>query len=1025
LTVGRDVYFRRGAFNARTPAGVRLLAHEAMHVAQQSAASIRLAAARPLLDMPGEDWDQRADEFAAAFVEGRRADLRVRKDAASATLPLIQRHVSYEHRALGDLSTADLGAISLGSGTRRSESLKRQIELQLLWNHDPEKVDEEAVKRVCPGPPWIRTLRLGPDEVLLTYGELNALPDYFANPTVLESLKKDMLLPILQVIRQESYNQLTLLLENRNPNLTFPKAASSPWRWSFVNSFMETHDLDVFTGEMGINGVDHYNGLLSRNACHFAPYSWHRWQNSHIIARDLAMKAHKTSDGSEKALLTKKAWTYHGYADHFLQDSFSAGHLINKTMVLQWWVEWAAKNTYLYVDNWDLIKDMTVDQQPGIGGSHLYNPEFPGPSNDPQTAEEASSFMERLKTTRVVANGYKIDEITAYQKYLALLGSAVAQLALNALHDMFNEKSVWVGSGARPGGFEVWGDDTLFKDPKGKQGVEATSETAQLSQQALLDILSRGDTGISVKSLRDHFPTQAGGSADDLVDLATWNRSKRSLCESDLFGNAWLRIKDFALTAAVPRLSPSSRDEDRLAWYKNLENSGLHETAVLVDNGHLYAGCNGFIYELDRASGKILRSAVVGQRGIGGDYLTTLATDGQTLFAATHGYVYGISLKTWDTLWNAGVGEHGYHHVSVGYYAGQLYAGCNGHVYRIDRSNGNVVGNIDLGGGDQSLNHNGPYLLAGREDHVAGIAVPDAAHPNRFEVAWQSQQISSPNGNPMNTVLMGDRLFAASGVLLELDPNTGAIIQPFGMDYKDGSGDVRLATDGTRIFAGYSDIVHGFQPPNARWRTPVGSLMTEKGVTGHHPVSVLMLNGRLFSGCNGYFYELQPDSGVVRHWMLPTYQFGVGDYNTRMATDGTDIYIGINGYVYKFAITPRVQKPFPIRGVLLAGKFRTQQELNAMSHDDMRNTLIVELTEHSKQSNYQAFDNDTLAGMGAVLVFLREAKIRDDAALATMSADDQRKALIVELDAQTQLGPRLQGFSNMQLVLTALGVDRI
>ena len=96
-----------------------------------------------------------------------------------------------------------------------------------------------------------------------------------------------------------------------------------------------------------------------------------------------------------------------------------------------------------------------------------------------------------------------------------------------------------------------------------------------------------------------------------------------------------------------------------------------------------------------------------------------------------------------------------------------------------------------------------------------------------------------------------------------------------------------------------------------------------------------------------------------------------------------------------------------------------------MSHDDMRNTLIVELTEHSKQSNYQAFDNDTLAGMGAVLVFLREAKIRDDAALATMSADDQRKALIVELDAQTQLGPRLQGFSNMQLVLTALGVDRI
>ena len=42
-----------------------------------------------------------------------------------------------------------------------------------------------------------------------------------------------------------------------------------------------------------------------------------------------------------------------------------------------------------------------------------------------------------------------------------------------------------------------------------------------------------------------------------------------------------------------------------------------------------------------------------------------------------------------------------------------------------------------------------------------------------------------------------------------------------------------------------------------------------------------------------------------------------------------------------------------IRGVLLAGKFRTQHELNNMSHDDQRNTLIVELTAHSNQSNYQ------------------------------------------------------------------------
>ena len=114
-----------------------------------------------------------------------------------------------------------------------------------------------------------------------------------------------------------------------------------------------------------------------------------------------------------------------------------------------------------------------------------------------------------------------------------------------------------------------------------------------------------------------------------------------------------------------------------------------------------------------------------------------------------------------------------------------------------------------------------------------------------------------------------------------------------------------------------------------------------------------------------------------------------------------------------------------IRGVLLAGGFRTQRELNRMTPDDQRNTLIVEMAGHSKQSvaSYQAMRDDTLAGVGAVMVFLREGGIRNDAALKTMTADDQRNVAIVELDGQTRLGSRLQGVSNMDLVLLALGAD--
>jgi len=114
-----------------------------------------------------------------------------------------------------------------------------------------------------------------------------------------------------------------------------------------------------------------------------------------------------------------------------------------------------------------------------------------------------------------------------------------------------------------------------------------------------------------------------------------------------------------------------------------------------------------------------------------------------------------------------------------------------------------------------------------------------------------------------------------------------------------------------------------------------------------------------------------------------------------------------------------------IRGVLLGGQFRTQHELDKMSEEDQRNTLIVELAAHSNQTNLQSFNNFELGGSGAVMVFLRGAGIRTDAQLKKMSCDDQRNVAIVEIGAQTNLGSKLQGITNIDLVLTALGVDPV
>jgi hypothetical protein len=115
-----------------------------------------------------------------------------------------------------------------------------------------------------------------------------------------------------------------------------------------------------------------------------------------------------------------------------------------------------------------------------------------------------------------------------------------------------------------------------------------------------------------------------------------------------------------------------------------------------------------------------------------------------------------------------------------------------------------------------------------------------------------------------------------------------------------------------------------------------------------------------------------------------------------------------------------------VRGVLLTGKFLTQHELNKVSANDQRNRLIFELATRTQENgaHLQGMDDATLAGVGALFVFMREAKNRNDQDLKTMTADDLRNTLIVGVSAQTGLsGPVLQGMKNIDLVLLALGKE--
>jgi len=112
-----------------------------------------------------------------------------------------------------------------------------------------------------------------------------------------------------------------------------------------------------------------------------------------------------------------------------------------------------------------------------------------------------------------------------------------------------------------------------------------------------------------------------------------------------------------------------------------------------------------------------------------------------------------------------------------------------------------------------------------------------------------------------------------------------------------------------------------------------------------------------------------------------------------------------------------------VGGMLLAGKFRSREQLDRMSREDRRNTLITELAGRTKDavSYYQSLNDTNLAGVGALLVFLRETRSRTDQQIKTMSADDMRNTVVVEVNVRTNRSiSELQALSNMNVAKLVL-----
>lgn len=132
-------------------------------------------------------------------------------------------------------------------------------------------------------------------------------------------------------------------------------------------------------------------------------------------------------------------------------------------------------------------------------------------------------------------------------------------------------------------------------------------------------------------------------------------------------------------------------------WRYSLKDAGFAVVSVLYYNEWIYAASNGYAFRINPSTG--IAEASNGLEDTG-NYETRLdiTIGGRTLVIGIHGEALGLNPMDMTQIWRKSLPDCGYGVVSICGGAGGAYAGCNGHVYRLDQFSGDVLKHNDLPG---------------------------------------------------------------------------------------------------------------------------------------------------------------------------------------------------------------------------------------------------------------------------------------------------------------------------------------
>lgn len=291
----------------------------------------------------------------------------------------------------------------------------------------------------------------------------------------------------------------------------------------------------------------------------------------------------------------------------------------------------------------------------------------------------------------------------------------------------------------------------------------------------------------------------------------------------------------YVYAVSLTDLSDAFGGKGTAADYSLTQQAGHGTTRLTVGDDRLFAGCNGWVFELDPLSAAVLWSynlntltSSMEQSGV------CLSFYNNKLYAATNGLVARLDVAatqsspctgpaSTSTYYN--LPSCGHHYTTLARtHAGDVFAACNGYVFKLDPASTNVLWTTRLGAVDSGFGNHTTYiclvssdttLLAGSNDRVARLSCSDGeATPDVYKN--KCYDVNAGGQGSVHVLDDGEGgLAACNGYVFRLNathynmvdgPPTGSATLQYNMNLDDRAA-VHLEFIGGVIFAGMNGTV--------------------------------------------------------------------------------------------------------------------------------------------------------------------------------------------------------------------------